>query len=364
MSKPLDITVLEHALDRALGERHLREQVRRLEQAKVPPIESVGAFVGKSRVMRSVYDLIRRIAPSSTTTVISGESGTGKELVARALHELSGVPGKFVAINCAAMPGELLESELFGHVRGAFTDAKLDRAGLLEQAAHGTLLLDEIGELPLDMQPKLLRVLQERTVRRIGGNESVPVTARIITATNRDLEEEVEAKRFREDLFYRLNVVQIHIPPLRARGSDILLLAEHFIKKFASRSGKGVASISAEAQRKLATYDWPGNVRQLENAIESAIAITHGTELQLSDFPDRIQQSTGNRADSLEVDLEYTLTLDQLERRQIESAIHRFEGNKTRAAKALGVDRRTLYRKLERYQAPPNLGGNSDPSPD
>jgi two-component system response regulator HydG len=354
ITKPVDVPLLAHALERALGLRHLREQIKRIKQADVPPTESLGDLIGTSRSMRTVYDLIRRVAATDTTVLLSGESGTGKELVARALHEQSHrAAGRFVGINCAAMPAELLESELFGHVRGAFTDAKNGRDGLFEQANDGTLLLDEIGEMPLDMQPKLLRVLQERQVRPVGGNTSIAVTARVIAATNRDLEGEVEAKRFREDLFYRLNVVQIHIPPLRARGNDILLLAEHFVHKFASRSGKSITSISSDAQRTLLAYDWPGNVRQLENSIERAVALTRGEQIQVDDLPERVVRFNGSARAADDVDLEHVLTLDQVERRQIERAIRQHHGNKTRAAKALGIDRRTLYRKLERYDGAP-----------
>jgi DNA-binding NtrC family response regulator len=349
MTKPIDSQLLQHAVERALRMRHLREQISRLKQAEVPSTESLGALVGTSRAMRSVYDLIRRVAASDTTVLLSGESGTGKELVASALHELSARTGRFVGINCAAMPGELLESELFGHVRGAFTDAKSDRDGLFEQADDGTLLLDEIGEMPLEMQPKLLRVLQERVVRPVGGNTSVRMTARLIAATNRDLEGEVEAKRFREDLFYRLNVVQIHIPPLRARGNDVLLLAEHFIRKFSARAGKTITGISPEAQRRLLAYDWPGNVRQLENVLERGVALTRSEQIQEEDLPERLLRFVATVRVEDQVDLENVLTLDQLERRQIERAIRQHHGNKTRAAKALAIDRRTLYRKLERY---------------
>jgi DNA-binding NtrC family response regulator len=247
------------------------------------------------------------------------------------------------------MPSELLESELFGHAKGAFTDAKAARVGLFEQANEGTLMLDEIGEMALDMQPKLLRVLQERAVRPVGGNSTLAMTARIIVATNRDLEEEVEQRRFREDLFYRLNVVPIHVPPLRARGNDVALLADHFVNKFAARAGRPVASVSSEAQRKLLGYDWPGNVRELENAIERAIALTSGDQILASDLPDKILAFNGTSSCQNDVDLEHTWTLDQLERRHIERALQHHQGNKTLTAKALGVDRRTLYRKLERY---------------
>ena len=362
LSKPVDMAILEHAIQRSLSQTHLREQIRRLKQAEVPATETLGSLIGSSRSMRTVYDLVRRVAASDTTVLLSGESGTGKELVARALHEHSGRgAGQFVALNCAAVPSELLESELFGHVRGAFTDAKADRQGLLEQARNGTLLLDEIGEMPLDMQPKLLRVLQERQMRPVGGNMSVPMSARIIAATNRDLEGEVHARRFREDLFYRLNVVQIHVPPLRARGNDVLLLAEHFVQRFAGRAHKRILSVSPEAQRKLLAYDWPGNVRQLENSIERAVALTRGEHIQPEDLPEKVQSFDGWSRVAEDVDLENVLTLDQVERRQIERALRQAHGNKTRAAKALGIDRRTLYRKLDRYDGASHTSGPRDP---
>jgi two-component system response regulator HydG len=366
INKPIDMTVLERAIERATQHRHLREEVKRLSRAATPGLEqngiehaALGALIGSSRAMLGVYDLVRRVAPADTTVLLSGESGTGKELVARALHDQSDRrEGRFVAINCAAVPAELLESELFGHVKGAFTDAKSSRQGLFEQASGGTLLLDEVGEMPLEMQPKLLRVLQERQVRPVGGNTSVPVTARIIAASNRDLEGEVEQKRFREDLFYRLNVVQIEIPPLRARGNDTLLLAEHFVRKFSERSGKPVHGVSIEAQTKLLAYDWPGNVRQLENTIERAVALTRGEQIMIEDLPERITRFDGSTGVLSDVDLEHVRTLEQVERRHIEQAVKHAHGNKTRAAKALGIDRRTLYRKLERY-----AGGRTAPNP-
>ncbi|HVZ37365.1 MAG TPA: sigma-54 dependent transcriptional regulator, partial [Polyangiaceae bacterium] len=233
INKPVDMAQLSLVIERALRHRHLREEVKRLtREVSTSGNQGMSGLSGESRAMQKVYDLIRRVANTDTTVLISGESGTGKELVARSLHtESNRAAMPFVGINCAAVPASLLESELFGHVKGAFTDAKATRKGLLEQASGGTLLLDEIGEMPLDMQPKLLRVLQERQVRPVGGNGVVPVDARIIAATNRDLESEVEEGRFREDLYYRLNVVQIHVPPLRARGNDVLLLAQHFVAK-------------------------------------------------------------------------------------------------------------------------------------
>jgi two-component system response regulator HydG len=350
INKPIEMLALSHAVERAVQHRHLREEVTRLEHEVSSAAAGVGALLGESRAMMRVYDLIRRVAEADTTVLLSGESGTGKELVARALHEEGGRSDKrFVAINCAAVPAELLESELFGHVKGAFTDAKTARQGLFEQASGGTLLLDEIGEMPLEMQPKLLRVLQERQVRPVGGNTPVPINARIIAATNRDLEGEVEAKRFREDLFYRLNVVQIHVPPLRARGNDVFLLAKHFVRTFAERTGKNVSGLSTEAAQKLLQYDWPGNVRQLENAMERAVALTRSEQIGIEDLSERITQHEGGGPMLRELDLEHLLTLDQIERRHIERALKVANGNKTHAARTLGIDRRTLYRKLEHY---------------
>jgi two-component system response regulator AtoC len=284
--------------------------------------------------------------------LLTGESGTGKELAARALHAQSNRAHKpFVAINCAAVPPHLLESELFGHAKGAFTDAKESRRGLFEQAAEGTLLLDEIGEMPIEMQPKLLRVLQEKQLRPVGSNSVTPISARIIAATNRDLEEEVRQGRFREDLYYRLNVVQIQIPPLRARGKDVLLLARQFIAQFAERAQKKVSGMSPEAAHRILHFDWPGNVRQLENSIERAVALTRSEQIEVDDLPERVRTFEGSRAALTDVDSELVLSLDEVERRHIQRALQAAKGNKTQTAKVLGVDRRTLYRKLERFEA-------------
>jgi DNA-binding NtrC family response regulator len=362
INKPLDMAALGQAIERAIQHRHRREAVKRLENDVTSPDLGVLALNGQSPAMGAVYNLIRRVAASDTTVLLSGESGTGKEVVARALHEQSSrAQMPFVAINCAAVPAALLESELFGHVRGAFTDAKNTRQGLFEQATDGTLLLDEIGEMPLELQPKLLRVLQERQVRPVGGNTLVPTNARIIAATNRDLEAEVAGRRFREDLFYRLNVVQIHIPPLRARGNDVLVLAEYFVKTFAERMGKTVAGISDAAAQKLRDYDWPGNVRQLENSIERAVALTRQPQVSVDDLPERITRHAGAPAGMGEVQLNHVLTLDRLEQAHITRALRNSNGNKTQAAKVLGVDRRTLYRKLERYHDAARGSGGAAP---
>lgn len=346
INKPVDLAQLAVVIERGMQHRHLREEVKRLTEEVSKSDRGTSGLWGESRAMAKVHDLIRRIANTDTTVLISGESGTGKELVARGLHAESARSAQpFVAINCAAVPSNLLESELFGHVKGAFTDAKATRKGLLEQATGGSLLLDEVGELPLDMQPKLLRVLQERQVRPVGGNEVVPVDARIIAATNRDLESEVKEGRFREDLYYRLNVVQIHLPPLRARGNDVLLLAQHFITGFAARMKKDVTGISSEAAKVLLEYAWPGNVRQLENSMERAVALTRFQQITVDDLPERITSHEGSIRLAGDIHVE---NIQALERRHIERVLQAARGNKTRAAKLLGVDRRTLYRKLER----------------
>jgi len=285
--------------------------------------------------------------------LITGESGTGKELIARAIHEHGARrDGPFLAVNCAAMPPALLESELFGHVRGAFTDAKAARTGLFAQASGGTLFLDEIGELPLEMQPKLLRALQERVVRPVGGNQEIAFDARIVTATNRDIEAEVDEKRFREDLYYRINVVRVEAPTLRERGSDVLLLAQHFLLGFAAKSGKEASGITLEATEKLVAYNWPGNVRELENCVERAMALRRGGALTVDDLPEKIRHYRPDRLILVTDKIDEVLTLDELDRRYIQRVLALVGGNKSRAADLLGLDRRTLYRRLDRVSGP------------
>jgi two-component system response regulator HydG len=311
-------------------------------------------LVGDSEEMQKVRKLIVDLSKSVASVLIQGETGTGKEIIAHALHATSRLSaGPFIALNCAAMPAGLLESELFGHARGAFTDAKSAKKGLLLQADGGTLLLDEIGELPLSMQPKLLRALQERTVRPIGEHQEVPFNCRLIAAANQDLEREVEAKRFREDLFYRLDVVRIAVPPLRARGADILLLALRFLEGFSSGS-PGVASLSEAAAAKLLTYNWPGNVRELENCMARAVALSGSAELTLADLPEKIQRfelAEDLLAASLPEETAPIGSLFDAEMRHVLRAVEFFGGDKARAATLLRIDRRTLYRRLERYEA-------------
>jgi two-component system response regulator HydG len=258
--------------------------------------------------------------------------------------------GPFVAINCAAVPESLLESELFGHSKGAFTDAKQSRQGLFQQANGGTLFLDEIGEMALALQPKLLRAIQERKVRPVGAESEVPVDVRLVAATNRDLEEMVEEKRFREDLYYRINVIHIPLPPLRMRGGDVLLLAQHMLRQYAAVFDKKVVGISPAAAERLVAYDWPGNVRELGNCLERAVALAHFEEIQVEDLPDKIRNRQNVRSPALSgPDVPELLTLEEVERRHVLRVLEACQGNRTDAAKLLGLDRKTLYRKLLRW---------------
>lgn len=355
MNKPVDMSLLAHSLERAMHHRDLKEELKRLRQ-ETQRTHAPGDLVGQSSVMLKLYELIRRVSDTDASVLLTGESGTGKELVAKALHSQSPRAERpFVAINCAAVPENLLESELFGHTRGAFTDAKTARRGLFEEAGGGTLLLDEVGEMPLSMQAKLLRVLQERKVRPVGSSSEIPIDIRIIAATNRDLEAEVEEGRFREDLFYRLNVVHIHVPPLRSRGNDVLVLAQHFVRRIAERMGKPVTGVSPEVAKKLLVYEWVGNVRQLENWMERAVALTRFEQITVDDLPEKLSNYEAQPQTALaEFDAEHVLNLEEVERRYIERVLRFSGGNKLQAAKLLGLDRRTLYRKLERYEGKPN----------
>lgn len=351
ITKPIEPAVVLLAVERALEHRRVHVQLRELED-RLREREAPGQLVGQSTAMKRVYEMIQRVRDAPVSVLIHGESGTGKELVARALHQGTQRADKpFVAISCAAIPDHLLEDELFGHAKGAFTDARTARAGLFEQADGGTLFLDEVGELPSSMQPKLLRVLQERTVRPIGDSREIPVDVRIVAATNRDLESEVEKGNFREDLFYRLHVVQITLPPLRSRGNDILLLAGHFIEMARKRMGREVTGLTSEAAHLLLNYEWPGNVRQLQNCIESAVALTQTDHLTPLDLPEKIRDfQPPVRREGPEVHPEHILSLEEVERRYIEQVLALNGDNKTLTARLLGLDRRTLYRKLERYE--------------
>ncbi len=363
ISKPVEIDALAISVDRAAKHRQLRAEVKRL-RLEVERQPRSDELLGNSPAMQRVQDLIGRVAQSEASVLVSGESGTGKELVARAIHKNSRrSTGPFVAINCAAVPETLLESELFGHVRGAFTDAKDAHQGLFVQAKGGTLFLDEIGDMPIGLQPKLLRVLQERTVRPLGAKAEVPVDVRIVAASNRDLESAIEEKRFREDLYYRINVIHISLPPLRARGGDALPLALHFVRRFAEESGKNVKGFSKEVAEKLAAYAWPGNVRELQNSMERAIALARFEDICVDDLPEKIRDYRFSHVVLASNDPTELVPLEEVERRYILRVLEAVAGNKTAAARVLGLERKTLYRKLERYAADPSTSAPPE-SPD
>ncbi len=349
ITKPFELDGLKLTLERAVTHRSLREEVKRLRRV-VSESQGTAELLGASPSMKKVYDLIAKVAEAEASVLITGESGTGKEVVARAVHEKSKRQGgPFVAINCAAMPEALLESELFGHVKGAFTDARTGSVGLFVQASGGTLLLDEIGDMPLGLQPKLLRALQERKVRAVGATTETPFDARVIAATNRDLESAVDERRFREDLFYRINVIHIQLPPLRARGNDVLLLAQRFLEGFATVSGKNVSGLSAAAAEKLLTYHWPGNVRELQNCIERAVALTTFELIAVEDLPEKVRNYQQSHVIVASEDGSDLVPMEEVEHRYILRVLQAVGGNKTLAAQILGFDRKTLYRKLERY---------------
>jgi len=324
--------------------RALREEIRREHQFE--------HILAKSQPMQDIFRTIAKIADFKTTVLISGESGTGKELVARALHQRSTRrSGLFVAVNCGAIPENLLESELFGHRRGAFTDATSDRRGLFEEADGGTLFLDEIGELPTALQVKLLRVLQDETIRRLGDTKDTKVDTRIVAATHRDLTAEVKAGRFREDLFYRLNVLPILVPPLRARREDIALLIDHFVARNNARLGTTIRGVDPEARRLLMEYSWPGNVRELENTIERAMVLSDGDLLVAADLPERVREAR----DPVQVqlasgELSIKKTTRIIEETLIRRALQKTKGNRTRAAEALELSHRALLYKIKDYK--------------
>jgi two-component system response regulator HydG len=350
LAKPVDEKLLGLCVARAAQHQRLQHEVKRLHSDK--DLSSEWQLIGDSIAMRRVYETIRRVAASDASVLIQGETGTGKERVAQALHAAGPTPdGPFIAINCAALPAGLLESELFGHAKSAFTDAKNAKEGLFVRASGGTLFLDEIGDMPLEMQSKLLRALEERTVRPVGSNDEIPFQTRIVAASHRDLQEEVSARRFREDLLNRINVVQIDVPPLRERTGDVLKLASFFLRRSAERSGKGEMHLPPVVAERLLAYDWPGNVRELENCMEHAVALARFSHLSIDDLPPRLRAQRTGRLMLPADEPGEIVPLEELERRYIVRVVKLLEGNKSRAAHALGLDRRTLHRKLERYAA-------------
>ena len=355
LTKPVNLDHLDAVLDRVFDSKALEEKTRRLEDEnrrlgqQLDKKYGMENIIGNAESMQPVFDVIRDAAPTLATVLITGPSGTGKELVAHAIHHLSTrAKGPFVAVNCAALSPTLLESELFGHEKGAFTGADAMRKGRFEMASGGTLFLDEIGEVNLATQVKLLRVLESRTFERVGGAQTIQADIRLIAATNKDLKALVAEGKFREDLFYRLDVVDIQLPPLSERSGDIPAMCDAFIKELAARNGKNVTGITAEAVNILCAYSWPGNVRELRNTIERMVVLAHGDKLTARDVPAAIRDALGPataahapRADG---------SLASLERDKIIASLRKFGGNKTRAALELGISRRTLHRKVNEYK--------------
>ena len=353
LPKPFEIDELLLTLKKIEEREKLKAQNREL----ISVIEEKFSFeniVAQSQAMKDIFETVRRLAKFNTTVMIRGESGTGKELIARAIHHNSPRKGKpFIAINCGAIPENLMESELFGHKAGSFTDAKRDKKGLFEEANGGTIFLDEIGEMPLHLQVKLLRVLQEHQIHRVGDERPTDIDVRIIAATLRDLEEDVETGRFRDDLYYRLDVVSIKIPALRERPEDIPLLVDHFINKHKNRLGVQAKGVTPEAMRYLIQYKWKGNVRELENCIERGLVLTEGDQINIQSLPEIIKSDLPEESDGIEIRDESNLSIKQhtkaLERKLIEKALKKTNGNRTHAAKLLEISHRALLYKLKDY---------------
>lgn len=351
LSKPFDPDEALLVVRRAAEHKRLRDQARDL-QGILQDMEEFGRLVGKSAAMQKLFKLLRRAALSDATVLITGESGTGKELVAHAIHTTSDrAEGPFIPINCGALPADLIESELFGHKKGAFTGATADKHGLFEAAAGGTVFLDEVGDLPLAVQVKLNRALQEHATRRVGETEERHVDVRVIAATNVDLLEAVKEGRFREDLFYRLNVFPIRVPPLRERSGDVVSLAAHFANKF-TRKGESPKGFAPDALKTLVAHDWPGNVRELENAIERALAVADGDRIALSDLPESLGARLGGGGSAL-AELNYRdaieVARDGASREYLVALLRRFSGNVTKAAAHAGVQRESLHRLLKKH---------------
>jgi DNA-binding NtrC family response regulator len=346
ITKPFQIDEMVLTVRKALENRLLKKEVVRLKK-EVEEKYRFQQLIGKSPAMQHIYTLIERVQESPGNVLITGESGTGKELVAKAIHYNSHRrSGPFVAINCAAIPETLLESELFGYRKGAFTDARMDKKGLFLEASGGTVFLDEITEIPLMLQAKLLRVIEEKTFRPLGDTRSRPLDARLMAASNRKFKDLIRQERFREDLYYRLKVIDIELPPLRDRREDIPLLAHHFLDKFARETSHTVSSISTEALKILMNALWPGNVRELENVIHRAVTLCCQEAIPPEDLPPYLQEAA-DQGDLIESGLHRKRTLAQLELEYIKKVLLEVGGNKSRAAEILGLDRKTLYRKLE-----------------
>jgi two-component system response regulator HydG len=349
VTKPFHNEEILIQVKRALEQKRLEQELQRL-RTEVRAHNRFQNIIGQSAPMQKILEAVAQVSDLPANILIEGESGTGKELIARAIHTNSSrASGPFIAVNCAAIPETLLESELFGYVRGAFTDARKDRSGLFREADGGMLFLDEISELPMTLQSKLLRVLEDKEVRPLGANQGEKVDTRVLSASNRNLEDLVRSDKFRQDLYYRLNVIRIELPPLRYRYDDVPLLVQHFIEKFAAGAKRQVDGIGPEALAALKNYDWPGNIRELEHTIERAVLLGKGSRIELEDLPPNIVVD-GQSSIILAQALTRQLTLRDLEREYVAKVLDATNGNKTEAAKILGVDRTTLYRKLEEYK--------------
>ncbi len=349
VTKPFHNDEILIQVKRAAEQKNLRAELKRL-RIEVDARSRFQNIVGQSEAMQRVFEVVAQVSDLPANVLIEGESGTGKELIARAIHSHSvRATGPFVPVNCAAIPETLLESELFGYVRGAFTDARKDRRGLFQEGGGGVLFLDEISEIPITLQAKLLRVLEDKEVRPLGANRSEKVDARIVSASNRNLDQLVRDGKFRQDLYYRLNVIRIILPSLRQRSEDIPLLVEHFIRKFSGGAKHTIDGIRPEALAALKSHDWPGNIRELEHTIERAVLLGKGSQIGLDDLPPQIASSAERELVVSEA-LVKQLTLRDLEREYIDRVLESTQGNKTEAARILGVDRTTLYRKLEEYK--------------
>ena len=359
ISKPMNLAELKKTVSRALAQRALQRRAKTSNGGDEDNSQQLGKIIGKSPAMLEVYKTVARVAPTKSTVLILGASGTGKELIAQAIHEHSPRANRpFVAVDCGALTETILESELFGHVRGAFTGALADKKGVFEEAQGGTCFLDEIGGISANMQARLLRVLQEHEIRRVGGKDWLKVDVRVVAATNHNLAAAVSGGDFRQDLYYRLDVVSVHLPPLRERVEDVAMLARHFLQRYTRESGKSITVIADKAMELLCAYDWPGNIRELENAIEQAVALSYQSVLTPDDLPQAVRDHGApsllhHDAQNQQFLFPDTPTLEEVKKRYVLHVLSHNQGNVSRTARVLNIDRRSLYRMLARFKIEP-----------